>query len=397
MIIFSNKSADSILKVERNNSRYSIEKVKVSFDFGSYIGYDTMGIALKDMVLSAIVPDLNDDAIFEKLDTVSQEEVYCYSLDEETAELKHLSISELLSSDNQDEFAIGVLMASRERFNELDTTLDEEIDFGGKTIFNLTAPILKEMVLSQDKEGIASFILDLTSDNDELYNNVLKLDKTGEISILYLTLLERYDEKVANKILEVDKSGDLIIEVLNWLNDSPIEFARRIVELGNPFKVIDFKKRYEYYLDCVRDSKADTLFVKEESSIISYLNHYLIECKYSELDQDLLSEEVFYENPQEEMLAEIFNLAKEADRLDTVENLLKYLNHDTIRIIENSEPVQKSEIELVDSYTCGEIVIFVISVKGKSLYFTNTKERYQEVLELLLKDRESYISLSELL
>lgn len=396
MIILSNKSKDSILEVSKLRNMNIAKKVMLGFDFGRCLGFDSMNEVFEYSFREYMTEPSAPSLLFDVFDEISEGEVYCYVINEDSSVVRHISIAEMLESEDKDYFTVGVLLAVRKKMNDLDTDLEYEINFSDRTFSSINTEILKEYVLSKDIDGRASLIVDMAKDDEELYSNVKRLDSTGRYISVYYALFQSYRSDIGERLLEVDKDGEYIIETLNWLKTSPEPFASKMIELGNPFKVVDFRVRYEDYVNSLKSCNEEMEFVTAKSDVLNILDGYLMTCNYSEMIDKLYDKSIFYENNSEFILNEILTIAKLVKNEDVVVNLLNAVNKKNEAFIDNLKPITKNDIELVSSMDMNEYTIFHLDVDGVNVQICKSKEDSIEFLKFLLQNKYETISIKEL-
>ena len=404
MIIFSNHSKEEVFKMNlhESQSHYNAYKGGISLSFGKHIMFKSFEDAVHSIVYANISTEFSSEAIIDDFDRISKDEVYVYEVVTEEAMIKRITLNELLSSDSNDMFTIGCLLASRKVYRSMDTMLEEELDIDNETIFNLDKETLKNLILKRDTYGQASLIGEiLLGDNSDerLYHNTIKLDTTGDLSYVFIQQSGSYIEDVANKVVDCDKNGDLIIDLLNWTNDDPIVLAEKIVSIKNPFKTIDFINRYAEYLDNVREDKSDTGFVQNEKKVMNYLNESLINVDYSEINFKELVNNRYYEQPLSVSVFELLNILKTNSKNDSaramLEGMKEYFNNDFLN--EFNDIIYKNKISKVQSYDLDGIIIIVINVNDKFFITRKTRHGYLKFCEHLMCNTADYIRLSDLM
>lgn len=409
MIIFSSNSKEEVVKIEKMVEHRCVFKgysSKISINFGEHLAFKSFEEAFNGLVFGNVHAGFSPEAIIYNLNRITDGELYLYELNSSECIVREISLNELILSDDNYEFAIGCLLGARKVCECLNTMLDEELKINETTIFNLDKKTLIDIILKNDTSGEASLIGDLLfgdGDDERLYENTIKLDKTGDLSYVFIQQAESEIDEVVENIMKKDKEGYLLIDLLNWINDNPINLAKKVVEIKNPFRTLCFLLRYDEYLDNVREYKSDTEFVESENEVKSFLKQSISNLDYSKID----FKELISKNNYEYTIG--FSIHKIINILD------EYKNYDSIKIFINAmkefyevenELILKKDILNVDTLDISkEEVVIIVTVEIKRnggidyRYLTSlkSKEEYKDLFAYLMCNKDESIPLNKLI
>lgn len=394
MLIFSNKCKQEVvktIKMVESNVVLNGYLSEMSIDFGKHIVFKNFEEASHSFIFGNLHDGFSYDAIIDDLNDITSNEVYLYEAYSSEAILREISLNELILSEDQDKFAIGCLLGARRIYQSLDTMLDEELEINNSTIYNLDKETLIDIILKKDTSGKASLIGDLlleNGDDERLYKNTIKLDQTGDLSYVFIQQAESMIEEVVEKIIETDKKGCLLIELLNWIDDNPINLAKKIIEIKNPFRIFDFLSRYDEYLDNVREFKSETGFVQSENEVKSFIEKSIANLDYSIIDFKELLSEKYYECDVSYSMYKTINILAEYKKYDSIKTLINTIKE--FCKVENEEILKKSicDVRTLDIEKEDKVIV-IIAYKTASgsknfLISLKSKEEYQDLFAYLM-------------
>lgn len=403
MIIFSSNSREQILKLSLNETFrcYKAKVGNITLDFGKHLIFNNFKEALNGIAYCNMIPEFLDSSIIEDLDKIS-EDIYLYEVDEEEFIIRNITENDLLSSDDDDMFAVGCLLASRKVYNSKNTMLEEELKIDGETIFNLDKDTLINLILKKDATGQASLIGDilLCDSNDErLYENTLRLDATGVLAYKFIIQSGFYVERPFNKVVSSDSKGDLIVDLLNWIDSSPMLLAEKIVSMKNPFRVIDFINRYDEYLDNVRDFKGNTDFVKSEETVKNYLYTALINFDYNNMSiEKFINNDMYYYTSLKSSVFKILNSMIEKGKTDSAKAFLELMKNkfNSEFVDEFDNTIYKEDISKVQSYDLNGSIFTILNIKERFFIIEKSRDEFLRLSGDLMVNTNGYIELNKL-